>query len=186
VVGPDGLIGRYRKAHLFHFERDVFSPGDEPVGVWDTPAGRVAVIVCYDLRFAEAVRLAVLEGAEVLCVPTTWTDRGKEQPWDGRGWCGANYLAAGYAYGNRLWIACAARAGQDRGVRTLGCSAVFGPSGFVAAGPASPDDDAVLVVDADLDGLAKLRSTPEMDLVGDRRPELYEGLTRKLRGEGRP
>jgi len=176
VIGPAGVIGTYRKAHLYRVERDVFAPGDTGFAVWDTPVGRLGVLICYDLRFAEAVRILLLRGAQMLCVPTTWTDRGKPQPWDGRGWCGANYLAAGHAYGNRMWVACADRAGRDGSLTTLGCSAVFAPSGMAAAGPASHTGDEMLVADADPAGVEAMRSTPESDLVRDRRPDLYGDL----------
>lgn len=177
LIGPAGLIGTYRKAHLYHFERDIFTPGDSGFQAWDTPVGRIGVLICYDLRFAEAVRILLLRGAQILCVPTTWTDRGKPDPWDARGWCGADYLAAGYAYGNRLWVACANRAGVDGTVRTLGCSAIFAPSGLAIAGPAGPTADEVLVADVDPGRVDGMRATPEMDLVRDRRPELYGELT---------
>lgn len=176
VIGPAGVIGIYRKAHLYHFEREVFTPGDTGFRVWETPVGRIGVLICYDLRFAEAVRILLLRGAQILCVPTTWTDRGKPEPWDARGWCGADYLAAGHAYGNRMWVACAGRAGVDGAVRTLGCSAVFAPSGMAAAGPASPTAEEVLVADLEMTRADAVRVTAEMDLVRDRRPELYGDL----------
>jgi predicted amidohydrolase len=141
----------------------------------------VGVLICYDLRFAEAVRILLLRGAEVLCVPTTWTDRGKPEPWDARGWCGADYLAAGHAYGNRLWVACADRAGQDGTVRTLGCSAIFAPTGVAVAGPASPAGEEVLVAEVDLARVDARRATAEMDLIEDRRPDLYGDLVRSTR-----
>src|SRR5436309_1198628 len=122
VIGPEGVRGVYRKAHLYHFERNVFAAGDSGFLVWDISVGRIGVLICYDLRFAEAVRILLLRGAQSLCVPTTWTDRSKAEPWDSRGWCGANYLAAGVAYANRMWVACADRAGQDESVRALGGS----------------------------------------------------------------
>ncbi|MDR5698055.1 MAG: nitrilase-related carbon-nitrogen hydrolase [Armatimonadota bacterium] len=178
LVGPAGLVGAYRKAHLYHHEREVFDPGDAAPGVWQTPLGRIGMLICYDLRFAEVVRLLMLRGAHIVCVPTTWTDRGKSRPWDDRGWCGADYLAAGHAYGSRLWIACANRAGQDGGVRALGCSGVFAPSGFAVAGPGPHAEEALLVADCDLHAAEGSRRTPEMDLVADRRPELYGELAR--------
>lgn len=180
VLGPGGVLGVYRKAHLYAFERAVFEPGDTGFPVWETPVGRLGVLICYDLRFAEAVRVLLVRGAQVLCVPTTWTARGKPQPWDDRGWCGANYLAAGYAYGSRFWVACADRAGQDGRVRTLGCSVIFAPTGQPAAGPAPPDRDALLVADADPAAADALRAGPDADLVADRRPDLYGELVRPV------
>lgn len=176
LVGPQGVLGVYRKAHLYGRERKVFDPGQEGFPVWTVPLGRVAALLCYDLRFAEAVRLLLLRGAQLLCVPTTWTDHGKPQPWDDRGWCGANYLAAGHAYGNRMWVACADRAGWDGSIRTLGCSAIFSPSGYAVAGPAPPDSEAILVADCDLSMADEMRKASGVDLVADRRPDLYGDL----------
>lgn len=181
LVGPEGVRGVYRKAHLYGQEREVFDRGDEGFGVWDLPVGRVAALLCYDLRFAEAVRILLLRGVHLLCVPTTWTDQGKPQPWDDRGWCGANYLAAGHAYGNRMWVACADRAGQDGRVRALGCSAVFAPTGYAAVGPAPPDAEAILVADCDLRAVEEMRQAAGADLVADRRPELYGELVGQRR-----
>lgn len=180
VILPEGPRGVYRKAHLYHFERGVFAPGDSGFPIWDTPAGRIGVLICYDLRFAEAVRILLLRGAQILCVPTTWTDRGKPEPWDTRGWCGANYLAAGIAYANRMWVACADRAGQDESVRALGCSMIVAPTGYPAAGPASPVDEEVLVAEVNPALVDAMRATAEMDLLADRRPELYGDLTRPV------
>src|SRR5207247_1065699 len=145
VIGPEGVRGVYRKAHLYHFERNVFAAGDSGFLVWDTSVGRIGVLICYDLRFAEAVRILLLRGAQILCVPTTWTDRSKAEPWDARGWCGANYLAAGVAYANRMWVACADRAGQDESVRALGGSLLVAPTGYPAAGPAPPASEGARV-----------------------------------------
>jgi N-carbamoylputrescine amidase len=178
MIGPTGVLGVYRKAHLYDHERAIFTPGDNGFPIWDTPVGRVGVLICYDLRFAEAVRILLLHGAQVLCVPTTWTDRGKPEPYDARGWCGANYLAAGHAYGSRMGVACADRAGPDGRVRALGCSAIFAASGMAVAGPASHTDEEVLVADIDVAGVDAQRATAEMDLVRDRRPDLYDDLVR--------
>lgn len=176
LVGPQGVVGVYRKVHLYGREREVFDPGPEGFSVWTLPVGRVAALLCYDLRFAEAVRILLLRGAQLLCVPTTWTDLGKSQPWDDRGWCGANYLAAGHAYANRMWVACADRAGWDGRVRTLGCSAIFAPSGYAVAGPAPPEGEAILLADCDLPAVEGMRRLGGIDLVADRRPELYREL----------
>src|ERR671923_431838 len=52
-VGPDGLVGTYRKTHLPFLGVDRFVvPGDQ-LSVWDTPIGRIGVQICYDLRFPE-------------------------------------------------------------------------------------------------------------------------------------
>ncbi|HLM33122.1 MAG TPA: carbon-nitrogen hydrolase family protein, partial [Gaiellaceae bacterium] len=54
LVGPSGLVGRYRKTHLPFLGVDRFvAPGDEPPEVYDTPVGRLGMVICYELRFPE-------------------------------------------------------------------------------------------------------------------------------------
>jgi predicted amidohydrolase len=68
----DGAVKAvYRKMHLPVEENHYFVPGDEAVVV-DCRAGRVGLNICYDLVFPEAARLAALQGADVLCVPSSW------------------------------------------------------------------------------------------------------------------
>ena len=66
LVGPDGLIGTYRKTHLPFLGVDRFvTPGDE-FQVFDTPLGRIGVEICYDLRFPEVTRTLALRGADIV------------------------------------------------------------------------------------------------------------------------
>jgi len=64
-----GLVGKYRKVHLYWpEEREGVSPGDE-FPVFQTDFGKVGVIICYDSWFAESVRVLALKGAEVVLCP---------------------------------------------------------------------------------------------------------------------
>ena len=72
VVDASGTRAVYRKAHLWDKEKLVFTPGDAPPPVVDTEVGRVAVLVCYDLEFPEWVRLAALDGADLVAAPVNW------------------------------------------------------------------------------------------------------------------
>ena len=69
LVDASGTRAVYRKAHLWDKEKFVFTPGDAAPPVIDTDAGRVAVMVCYDLEFPEWTRLAALEGADLIAAP---------------------------------------------------------------------------------------------------------------------
>ncbi len=62
LVGPDGLIGSYRKTHLPFLGVDRFvTPGDELNGLRHA-LGRIGLIICYDLRFPEVTRTLALHG----------------------------------------------------------------------------------------------------------------------------
>ena len=176
AVGPRGVAAVYRKAHLFAAEKTLFLPGDTGPVVADLPCGRVGLLVCFDLRFPEAPRALALQGAELLAVPTTWTDLHKPQPYDARGWCMANVLAQVHAYANRVYVACADRVGAEAGVRYLGASMVFDPSGEALAGPASPDGEEQLLAAYDPARARDKRLGETNDLFADRRPELYGAL----------
>ena len=72
VVDASGTRAVYRKAHLWDQEKLVFTPGDAPPPVVDLGFGRVGVMVCYDLEFPEWVRLATLDGADLIAAPVNW------------------------------------------------------------------------------------------------------------------
>jgi predicted amidohydrolase len=70
VVGPAGLLGVYRKAHLFCEETLFFSPGDTGFQVWDIGQAKIGVMVCFDWFYPEAARTLALKGADILCHPS--------------------------------------------------------------------------------------------------------------------
>ncbi|HEX8858695.1 MAG TPA: carbon-nitrogen hydrolase family protein [Actinomycetes bacterium] len=77
AVGPDGgLLGAYRKLHLFdafgYRESATIRPGGGDTLVFPHGDLRFGVLTCYDLRFPELARELVDQGAEVLLVPAAW------------------------------------------------------------------------------------------------------------------
>ena len=173
VVGARGPLGVYRKLHLFNDEQTWFAPGDGLM-VADTPVGQVGVVICYDLRFPEAARALTLAGAEIIAVPTNWVSSFKRTVWDERGYVQGDYLAMATAGQNGVVIACADRVGVERDVRFIGASIIVGADGWPVAGPASANDDELLVADVDMDDIAAMRrSTPRNHLLNDRRPDAY-------------
>lgn len=73
LTGPGGVMGRYRKQHLFSFwQEDRFlTPGDHPLPM-ATPRGPVGGLICYDLRFPELARMQTFNGARLLVVSAQW------------------------------------------------------------------------------------------------------------------
>lgn len=72
IIGPEGLIGRYRKVHLWGDEALYFTPGNLGFPVFKTRIGTIGCQICYDCWFPESFRMAALQGAEIVCVPTNW------------------------------------------------------------------------------------------------------------------
>jgi 5-aminopentanamidase len=177
VLDQGALVAVYRKAHLWGAEKDAFEPGGRPPRVVLTSAGRVGVMVCYDLEFPEWVRLAAEAGAEVLTVPVNWPLRAEGDPQ--RPFEVVKTQAAAVTY--RVNIAVADRCGVEAGVDWYGGSLVCDIDGNVLVGPActlgtDPDGTAkptVLVTEIDLAAARGKRLGPFNDALGDRRPELY-------------
>lgn len=65
-----GMIGRYRKLHLFDKETERFDRGDIPLHVWDIGKARVGVMICFDWRFPEVSRTLTMMGAQVIAHPS--------------------------------------------------------------------------------------------------------------------
>lgn len=70
IVSPTGYIGKYRKAHLFDTETNVFRAGDLPLTVFDIGGVRVGVMICFDWRFPETARTLALQGADIIAHPS--------------------------------------------------------------------------------------------------------------------
>jgi len=70
LTDPDGLIGVYRKTHLFYEETLWFSPGDTGFKVWQTPFGNIGIMICFDWFFPESARTLALRGADIIAHPS--------------------------------------------------------------------------------------------------------------------
>ena len=126
-------VARYDKIHLFDVDipgRDEgyresanAAPGAEPVVV-ATPAGRVGLTVCYDLRFPELYRRLVAEGAEVFTVPAAFTAPTGRAHWE--------VLLRARAIENQCFVVAAAQSGfHPNGRETYGDSMVVDSWGRV-------------------------------------------------------
>ncbi len=105
LVGPDGLIGTYRKTHLPFLGVDRFVvPGDE-LRVYDTPLGRIGIEICYDLRFPEVTRTLALKGADMVAHPTNFPMAAKVQ---------TELITVARAAENRIYLLTANRCGKER------------------------------------------------------------------------
>ena len=70
IMGPNGLIGVYRKVHLYYRETLFFSPGDLGFPVFDLPFGRIGIMVCFDWIYPESCRTLALKGAQLIAHPS--------------------------------------------------------------------------------------------------------------------
>jgi predicted amidohydrolase len=82
LIGPDGILTKYRKTHpwvpweVHASPHDLEGYEDDPFPVAETPIGRIGAAICYDWLFPEAIRMLALNGAEVLVRVSAYMD-----PW---------------------------------------------------------------------------------------------------------
>jgi 5-aminopentanamidase len=175
VVDAGGVRIAYRKAHLWDAEKLVFAPGEAPPPVIETAGTSLAVMICYDLEFPEWVRLPALAGARLLCVPANWPALPRpenERP--------IEVVRAQAAAGiNRMFVAVCDRTGAERGVEWVGGSVIVDPDGWPLAGPEAGDHEITIAADCDLASAADKRISARNDVLADRRPSLYGGVTRE-------
>lgn len=167
LVGPDGLVGSYRKTHLPFLGVDRFTvPGDE-LPVYDTPLGRIGLEICYDLRFPEATRTLALKGAEIVAHPTNFPMAARVQ---------TELITVARAAENRVFLLTANRVGKERWGEFCGWSQIVDPYGRRLA-EAGQTEEVLLVADIDLEQSRDkdyvIPGEYELYLFGDRRPDLY-------------
>lgn len=171
VVGPDGHLGTYRKAHLWNEEPLVFERGNSGFPVYNTAIGRIGVLICYDGWFPESWRMLALGGAELICVPTNWVPMPNS---DHQPLAMANILVMGAAHANSVFIAAADRVGTERQQPFLGQSVIAGPDGWLIAGPASKTEPETLLAEVDITAARRGRTLNAFNQVlRDRRSDLY-------------
>ncbi|MBP5970036.1 MULTISPECIES: nitrilase family protein [Pseudomonas] len=176
LVGPDGFIGKYRKAHLWNLEKLWFTAGDSGFPVFDTPIGRIGLLICWDIWFPEVPRILSQQGADIICSLNNWVWT-PPPLFDDAGKCMASYLTMTAAHVNNVFIAAASRIGEERGARYLGCSLIAGTNGWPIGRVASADQQEILYADIDL---TSARSAPIWndlnDLHRDRRCDVYDRM----------
>jgi predicted amidohydrolase len=166
-VGPQGLIGKYRKmylpTHSVFEEKRYFRPGYEPAA-FQTEVGNIGLTICYDIFFPEVYRLTRLKGAKlIICISASPAVR-------------RNYfeiLTSARALENTAFLAYVNLAGIEDGLQFWGGSCLVGPTGDVLA-KAKYDEEDFLFSEVDF---ADLKATETfIPTLRDLRPELFDKL----------
>ena len=174
LIGPEGLVGKYRKVHLPFLGVDRFvDAGDEPFRVYRTPVGNIGVHICYDCTFPESVRIMTLLGADIIVLPTNFP-AGRDKLMD--------YLVNTLSMENGIHYVVANRVGVERGVGFLGRSKIIRATGTTLA-EAGRDKEEIIYAEVSLSEARRKRVVIkpgefEIDPINDRRPELYGELTK--------
>lgn len=167
-----GIHGRHRKVHLAAGEAGVYAAGDG-FAAFDTPVGRVGMLIDYDKTFPEAARALALDGAQVLACLSAWpasiTDPARRVVKDRQARLFDLYDCARAAE-NQLVLASANQTGSTGRLRFLGQAKVVGPGGEVRARTWSKAGLAVADIDVPTE-LARSRRT--LHHLAELRPHAY-------------
>ena len=157
LINPQGkIIAKYRKMHLFDIKlkgKEILESSRNQPGIKPALAKinntKLGLSICYDLRFPELYRKYSEAGAEILCIPSSFTKPTGEAHW--------HTLLKARAIENLSYVIAPNQAGTGSGgIKTYGHSLIVDPWGKILA-EASADKEEVIFADIDLDYLRKIR-----------------------------
>ncbi|MGN6605492.1 MAG: carbon-nitrogen hydrolase family protein [Jatrophihabitans sp.] len=171
-LSGDGVLGRYRKVHQPPGEALVYAAG-ERLAAFDTPAGRLGLLIDYDKTFPEAARALALDGARIVACLSAWpasiTGRAERLTHDRQSRLFDLYDCARAAENQIVWVS-SNQTGTTGGLRFLGQSKVVGPGGDVLARTWAKGG--LAVAELDVEGEIE-RARLVLHHLRERRPELY-------------
>ncbi|UGT59070.1 carbon-nitrogen hydrolase family protein [Nocardia asteroides] len=174
----DGILGRHRKVHQPAGEHLAYAPGDG-FHAFDTPVGRMGMLIDYDKTFPEAARTLALDGAQVIAALSAWpasvTDRASRLPNDRQARLFDLYDQARAAE-NQVVLVSSNQTGVTGNLRFLGQAKVVGPGGDVLAKTWSKGG--LAVADIDVAGEVE-RSRRVLHHLAERRVGSYPNLLRE-------
>lgn len=170
AYNPSGeIIGIYRKIHLFdvdfenlHFQESaVLSAGNTPLLI-DTPWGKIGILICYDLRFPELIRLYALRGAIMVVVPAAFNSVTGPLHWE--------VLFRARAIDNQVFLLGASPAPHPQAsYQAYGHSLIVDPMGRVVE--QLGNEEAIIVKEIDRSLVNQARQ--QLPLLKHRRHDLY-------------
>ena len=178
----------YRKMHIpddpLYYEKFYFTPGDLGFKAFETEAGKIGTLICWDQWYPEGARLTALRGATVLFYPTAigWHPHEKDifgaQQRDA--W---QTVQRGHAISNGVYVAAVNRVGHekqdetDAGIEFFGTSFLCDPFGVIIA-QGSTDKEEILIGEIDLARMEDVRRN--WGFLRDRRIDAYGGIERRF------
>ena len=166
-VGPQGVIGKYRKmylpTHSVFEEKRYFRPGYEPAA-FQTGLGNIGLCICYDIFFPEVIRLVRLSGAQlIVCISASPAVRRSY----------FETLTCARAIENTAYVAYVNLAGVQDGLQFWGGSRLVSPNGDIVA-KAKYDEEDFVICEVDFSDLRTAETV--IPTLRDLRPELFDKL----------
>jgi predicted amidohydrolase len=176
LVGPQGLLGHWRKLHIPMFEMPFYN-GGQSAPVIETCLGRIGVNICFDALLPESTRLLAVQNVEIVLMPFA----ADPPPCTPDGWARwASGAIQARAVENGVFVVACNYAGR---VECAGAQQNFPGGGLIVSPKGDPlatwsapaGEPAMIVADLEAEVLTAARAEPEY-LFRFRRPELYGPL----------
>jgi predicted amidohydrolase len=181
-VSGDGVLGRHRKVHMPPTERFAYTAG-ESFAAFDTPVGRIGMLLCYDKLFADSSRVLAADGAQIIASMAAWpVDRRRpaQRVAADRQVRHFDVIDQARAVEHQVVWVSANATGHWGPLRFPGRSKIVCPDGMVLAKTGGRSG----LAKAEVDVAAAIESVrTDIDHLADRRPHAYdppvphEGLT---------
>ena len=154
VVGPEGLVGSYRKIHLFSLMGEPhYLEAGKDYSIFSTGLCTISGIICYDIRFPELPRALALQGAQILFVSAEFPYPRKNH-WQ--------ILLRARAIENQFFVVACNRAGKSEKYHFCGASAVIDPWGDTLV--EAEDSECIISCDINLERISECRKNlPALD-----------------------
>ncbi|MBI3765645.1 MAG: acyltransferase [Ignavibacteriales bacterium] len=164
LAGPGGLIGLYRKIHLYYRENLFFAAGNMGFPVFDLPLGKIGMMICFDWMYPESARTLALQGVDLIAHPSNLV-----MPY-----CPDAMVTR--CLENRVFAATANRIGRENRGGTdltyIGKSEIVSPRGEILA-RMKEEETGVSCVEVDLAMAQNKRINEYNDLFLGRKTEQY-------------
>jgi len=182
LVGPEGLLGAWRKMHVPMFEMPFYNGGPTP-DVIETPLGRVGINICFDALLPESTRLLAIDNVELVLFPFA-ADPPPRTPAAWAQWAGPALRAR--TSENGVFGVASNYVGQVECAGVVqdfpGGGLILSPRGATLADwTADSGECGMIVADLKAEDLQAARAEPEY-LFRFRRPELYGRLAERRLG----
>jgi predicted amidohydrolase len=176
-VSGDGVLGHHRKVHQPLGESLAYLAGDS-FTAFDTPVGRLGMLIDYDKTFPESARALALDGAQIIAALSAWpasvTDRASRLPADRQSRLFDLYDCARAAE-NQVMVVSSNQTGVMGALRFLGQAKVVGPGGDILVNTGSKGGMAKVAVDVEAE-IARARKV--LNHLAERRVDVYGTRTR--------
>ena len=172
----DGTFEQTRKIHITPSEIGAWGMlGGKDIRVFDTDAGRIAILICYDIEFPELGRILARQGVQIIFVPFQTDTK--------NGYLRVRKCAEARAIENECYVAIAGCVGNLPKVSNMdinySVSAVFSPCDFAfptegIISEATPNTETMIIADINLDLLKELHNNGTVRNLKNRRLDLYK------------